>query len=181
MICFCFFISLSILHCPSHTSCCIITIICSIFLQKPGGIIALLDEAWYAASILLYLIHFFWSFLGNLSHYSCLCIWCSTYLMKKKLHSVSVTFLYYIVAFGWFHVYLTASCSMFPKSTHETFAQKLFQTYKNNKRFIKPKLSRTSFTISHYAGEVTCFALYIYKVSLTMRITQLYVFCPLPR
>ncbi|KAG2718038.1 hypothetical protein I3760_03G202400 [Carya illinoinensis] len=42
---------------------------------------------------------------------------------------------------------------MFPKSTHETFAQKLYQTFKNNKRFIKPKLSRTSFTISHYAGE----------------------------
>ncbi|KAK9948034.1 hypothetical protein M0R45_003623 [Rubus argutus] len=34
---------------------------------------------------------------------------------------------------------------MFPKSTHETFAQKLYQTFKNNKRFIKPKLSRTSF------------------------------------
>lgn len=45
---------------------------------------------------------------------------------------------------------------MFPKSTHETFAQKLYQTFKNNKRFIKPKLSRTSFTISHYAGEVKC-------------------------
>ncbi|KHN17697.1 Unconventional myosin-Va [Glycine soja] len=47
---------------------------------------------------------------------------------------------------------------MFPKSTHETFAQKLYQTFKNNKRFIKPKLSRTSFTISHYAGEVTYLA-----------------------
>lgn len=45
-------------------------------------------------------------------------------------------------------------CSMFPKSTHETFAQKLYQTFKNNKRFTKPKLSRTSFAISHYAGEV---------------------------
>ncbi|KAL5822430.1 hypothetical protein ACOSQ4_020330 [Xanthoceras sorbifolium] len=44
---------------------------------------------------------------------------------------------------------------MFPKSTHETFAQKMYQTFKNNKRFIKPKLSRTDFTISHYAGEVT--------------------------
>ncbi|KAF1887475.1 hypothetical protein Lal_00040529 [Lupinus albus] len=47
---------------------------------------------------------------------------------------------------------------MFPKSTHETFSQKLYQTFKNNKRFIKPKLSRTSFTISHYAGEVTYLA-----------------------
>jgi myosin-5 len=44
---------------------------------------------------------------------------------------------------------------MFPKSTHETFAQKLYQTFKNYKRFTKPKLSRTSFAISHYAGEVT--------------------------
>ncbi|GLU22442.1 hypothetical protein SLE2022_385170 [Rubroshorea leprosula] len=43
---------------------------------------------------------------------------------------------------------------MFPKSTHETFAQKLYQTFKNHKRFIKPKLSRTDFTILHYAGEV---------------------------
>ncbi|XP_042387105.1 myosin-17-like isoform X1 [Zingiber officinale] len=44
---------------------------------------------------------------------------------------------------------------MFPKSTHETFAQKLYQTFKTNKRFVKPKLSRTDFTICHYAGEVT--------------------------
>ncbi|KAL0459433.1 UNVERIFIED_CONTAM: Myosin-9 [Sesamum latifolium] len=43
---------------------------------------------------------------------------------------------------------------MFPKSTHETFSQKLYQTFKNHKRFIKPKLSRTDFTIAHYAGEV---------------------------
>ncbi|KAJ7982129.1 Myosin [Quillaja saponaria] len=44
---------------------------------------------------------------------------------------------------------------MFPKSTHETFAQKMYQTYKANKRFSKPKLSRTNFTINHYAGDVT--------------------------
>ncbi|KAE8717544.1 Myosin-6 [Hibiscus syriacus] len=44
---------------------------------------------------------------------------------------------------------------MFPRSTHETFAQKLYQTFKDNKRFSKPKLSRTDFTIYHYAGEVT--------------------------
>ncbi|MQL94233.1 hypothetical protein Taro_026885 [Colocasia esculenta] len=40
-------------------------------------------------------------------------------------------------------------------STHKTFAQKLYQTFKNNKRFVKPKLSHTNFTICHYAGEVT--------------------------
>ncbi|KAA8548907.1 hypothetical protein F0562_000591 [Nyssa sinensis] len=44
---------------------------------------------------------------------------------------------------------------MFPRSTHETFAQKLYQTFKDHKRFSKPKLSRTDFTICHYAGDVT--------------------------
>ncbi|XAR53570.1 Myosin ATPase [Bertholletia excelsa] len=43
---------------------------------------------------------------------------------------------------------------MFPKSTHETFSNKLCQTFKTHKRFVKPKLSRTDFIISHYAGEV---------------------------
>ncbi|XP_062076547.1 myosin-7-like [Humulus lupulus] len=44
---------------------------------------------------------------------------------------------------------------MFPRSTNETFAQKLYQTYKDHKRFSKPKLARSDFTICHYAGEVT--------------------------
>ncbi|KAL6982543.1 Myosin-6 [Sarracenia purpurea var. burkii] len=44
---------------------------------------------------------------------------------------------------------------MFPRSTYETFAQKLYQTFKNHKRFSKPKLSRSDFTICHYAGDVT--------------------------
>uniref|UniRef100_A0ACD5T7Z5 Uncharacterized protein n=1 Tax=Avena sativa TaxID=4498 RepID=A0ACD5T7Z5_AVESA len=44
---------------------------------------------------------------------------------------------------------------MFPKCTHESFCQKLYEKFKNNKRFSKPKLSRTAFTIQHYAGEVT--------------------------
>ncbi|KAL8092923.1 myosin-6-like [Apium graveolens] len=44
---------------------------------------------------------------------------------------------------------------MFPRSTHETFAQKLYQTFKNHNRFSKPKLSRSDFTIGHYAGDVT--------------------------
>ncbi|WVY96421.1 hypothetical protein V8G54_028572 [Vigna mungo] len=43
---------------------------------------------------------------------------------------------------------------MFPKSTHETFSQKLYQTFKDHKRFIKPKLTRSDFTVSHYAGDV---------------------------
>jgi len=44
---------------------------------------------------------------------------------------------------------------MFPRSTHETFSTKLFQSIKNHSRFKKPKLALTDFTISHYAGEVT--------------------------
>ncbi|KGN45159.2 myosin-11 isoform X2 [Cucumis sativus] len=43
---------------------------------------------------------------------------------------------------------------MFPKSNHETFSQKLYQTFKNHKRFTKPKLARSDFTIVHYAGDV---------------------------
>ncbi|XP_020276346.1 myosin-6-like isoform X2 [Asparagus officinalis] len=42
-----------------------------------------------------------------------------------------------------------------PRSTNETFAQKLYQTFKDNKRFSKPKLARSDFTICHYAGDVT--------------------------
>ncbi|XP_042377974.1 myosin-6-like isoform X3 [Zingiber officinale] len=44
---------------------------------------------------------------------------------------------------------------MLPRSTHETFAEKLYQTFKNHQRFIKPKFSRSDFTIRHYAGDVT--------------------------
>ncbi|VVA99827.1 unnamed protein product [Arabis nemorensis] len=44
---------------------------------------------------------------------------------------------------------------MFPRSTHETFSQKLYETLKKNKCFSKPKLARTDFTICHYAGDVT--------------------------
>ncbi|KAF8053008.1 hypothetical protein N665_1476s0001 [Sinapis alba] len=43
---------------------------------------------------------------------------------------------------------------MLPKSTPETFSEKLYQTFKNHKRFIKPKLTRSDFTLLHYAGDV---------------------------
>ncbi|KAJ6824987.1 myosin-6-like [Iris pallida] len=42
-----------------------------------------------------------------------------------------------------------------PRSTHETFAQKLYQAFKDHERFSKPKLARSDFTICHYAGDVT--------------------------
>nr|CAD1819013.1 unnamed protein product [Ananas comosus var. bracteatus] len=44
---------------------------------------------------------------------------------------------------------------MLPRSTHETFAQKLYQTFKDHPRFSKPKFSQSGFTIHHYAGDVT--------------------------
>ncbi|XP_020107085.1 protein OPAQUE1-like isoform X2 [Ananas comosus] len=44
---------------------------------------------------------------------------------------------------------------MFPKSTHETFSTKLFQTFRSHSRLEKTKFSETDFTISHYAGKVT--------------------------
>ncbi|KAK7277524.1 hypothetical protein RJT34_22538 [Clitoria ternatea] len=43
---------------------------------------------------------------------------------------------------------------MFPKSTHETFSERLYQTFKDRKRFIKPKLTRSDFIVVHYAGDV---------------------------
>lgn len=65
----------------------------------------------------------------------------------------------YIYIYFLSYAYLLAldySCSMFPKSTNETFAQKLYQTFKDHKRFSKPKLAHSDFTICHYAGDVCC-------------------------
>uniref|UniRef100_A0A161ZJJ0 Myosin motor domain-containing protein n=1 Tax=Daucus carota subsp. sativus TaxID=79200 RepID=A0A161ZJJ0_DAUCS len=45
--------------------------------------------------------------------------------------------------------------SILPRSTHKTFAEKLYQTFSSHKRFKKPKFSQTDFTICHYAGDVT--------------------------
>ncbi|KAH0643782.1 hypothetical protein KY290_035242 [Solanum tuberosum] len=44
---------------------------------------------------------------------------------------------------------------MFPKSTHETFTNKLFQNFPGHPRLEKAKFYETDFTISHYAGKVT--------------------------
>lgn len=40
------------------------------------------------------------------------------------------------------------------QASHEDFANKLYAapSVKDSKRFSKPKLSRTDFTIEHYAG-----------------------------
>lgn len=59
---------------------------------------------------------------------------------------------------------------MFPKATFETFATKLYQNLLgHHKRFGKPKLSRTDFTVDHYAGEVT------YKTDLFLEKNKDYV------
>uniref|UniRef100_A0A0D9YZ60 Myosin motor domain-containing protein n=1 Tax=Oryza glumipatula TaxID=40148 RepID=A0A0D9YZ60_9ORYZ len=44
---------------------------------------------------------------------------------------------------------------MFPKSTHETFATKMFRNFSSHHRLEKTKFSETDFVISHYAGKVT--------------------------
>jgi myosin-5 len=44
---------------------------------------------------------------------------------------------------------------MFPKSTHETFATKMFKNFSSHPRLEKTKFSETDFTISHYAGKVS--------------------------
>ncbi|XP_027081188.2 myosin-15 isoform X2 [Coffea eugenioides] len=44
---------------------------------------------------------------------------------------------------------------MFPKSTHGTFSNKLFQNFRTHPRLEKAKFSETDFTISHYAGKVS--------------------------
>ena len=49
---------------------------------------------------------------------------------------------------------LPPTSSMFPKSSPETFATKLYQTLGTHPRFEKPKLSQTGFIIDHYAGKV---------------------------
>ncbi|KAH9616472.1 hypothetical protein KSS87_005406 [Heliosperma pusillum] len=44
---------------------------------------------------------------------------------------------------------------MFPKSTNETFANKLFQNFPSHPRLERAKFSQTDFGLSHYAGKVT--------------------------
>nr|CAB3452693.1 unnamed protein product [Digitaria exilis] len=44
---------------------------------------------------------------------------------------------------------------MLRNSTHEIFAEKLYQKFKGNPHFSRPKFSRSDFTIHHYAGNVT--------------------------
>lgn len=45
---------------------------------------------------------------------------------------------------------------MLPKSTPETFSEKLYHKFKGHQRFMKPKLTRSDFTLVHYAGDVSC-------------------------
>ncbi|XP_021321162.1 protein OPAQUE1 isoform X3 [Sorghum bicolor] len=52
-------------------------------------------------------------------------------------------------------VSLLDEACMLGKSTHETFAMKLFQNLRAHPRLEKPKLSKTDFALSHFAGKVT--------------------------
>jgi len=44
---------------------------------------------------------------------------------------------------------------MLRNSTHEIFAEKLYQQFKGNPHFSRPKFARSDFTIHHYAGNVS--------------------------
>uniref|UniRef100_A0ACD5YFC5 Uncharacterized protein n=2 Tax=Avena sativa TaxID=4498 RepID=A0ACD5YFC5_AVESA len=50
-------------------------------------------------------------------------------------------------------VSLLDEACMLGKSTHETFAMKLFQNFRAHPRLEKPKLSKTDFCLSHFAGK----------------------------
>uniref|UniRef100_A0A0E0EXD1 Myosin motor domain-containing protein n=1 Tax=Oryza meridionalis TaxID=40149 RepID=A0A0E0EXD1_9ORYZ len=52
-------------------------------------------------------------------------------------------------------VSLLDEACMLGKSTHETFAMKLFQNFKAHPRLEKPKLSKTDFALSHFAGKAS--------------------------
>lgn len=83
------------------------------------------------------------SFRGHWSliHYVILFIYSIAILFKSWLYETVIK--------------LKFAYSMFPRSTHETFAQKMYRTFQKHKRFRKPKLSPTNFTVSHYAGDVS--------------------------
>lgn len=68
---------------------------------------------------------------------------------------VPFIFVFVFVCCGGGPVALSSSCSMLPRSTHETFAESLYREFKNHTRFSKPKLARSDFTICHYAGDVS--------------------------
>lgn len=121
---------------------CFIFLTCTIVIQKPGGIVALLDEAWYVIRNKTVI---------GLLLFPSISFSYETINLFGPCNIVFQLVLYFLIC----DVALVILCSMFPRSTHETFAEKLYQTFKDHKRFSKPKLSRSDFTICHYAGDVS--------------------------
>ncbi|KAK2989432.1 hypothetical protein RJ640_018750 [Escallonia rubra] len=64
---------------------------------------------------------------------------------------------------------------MFPKSTHETFSNKLFQNFRGHPRLNKEKFSETDFTISHYAGKACHMLLVTYKTNSFLEKNRDYI------
>lgn len=99
----------------------------------------------------------------------------------SSIWNLSLVFWLKVILVFVIHIKLALFFSMFPKSTHETFANKLYQTFKVHKRFIKPKLSRTDFTIAHYAGEVWLLEHHkLYSLSSILRLIfspSYFLFC----
>lgn len=99
--------------------------------------------------------HGMWFFLFLLCLILMLTCWSLLLLCVTGCGTLYYVIIYILYNFLCSLFLFISKFSMFPKSTHETFAQKLYQTYVKHKRFQKPKLSRTSFTICHYAGDVS--------------------------
>lgn len=89
--------------------------------------------------------------------------------MRAKIKSKGVN-MHFLQNFNFAHLGDMCVCSMFPKSTHETFSQKLYQIFKDHKRFVKPKLARSDFSILHYAGEVTLVPEFCCKLLLLSKV-----------
>lgn len=75
-------------------------------------------------------------------------------LVQHKFSTVTGCMLFFELfgcssSLSWFFY----SCSMFPKSTHKTFSNKLFQNFRAHPRLEKAKFSETDFIMSHYAGK----------------------------
>lgn len=86
------------------------------------------------------------------------CTTCNRQLLNIAISLTNICFFPELMLLTMVLLFFYPVCiSMFPKCTHESFSQKLYEKFRNQKRFSKPKLSRTAFMIQHYAGEVSIF------------------------
>lgn len=117
-------------------------------------VLDLIEKVQSLSTAFIYIFHYFNHRTLKLYLYCRNLVVSLLFLMKLGITIVVLIMSQCRFKMSLFTILFFSTFSMFPKSTHETFANKLYQTFKNHKRFIKPKLSRTDFTVAHYAGEV---------------------------